>query len=67
MSRTLTPEAWDRQNHITALEPEVFWEDVSDTTDKLNPIYKGAKEAGAFDKANALYADPCKTGPNKKV
>lgn len=67
MSRTLTPDAWDPQNHITALEPEVFWEDVSDTKDKLNPIYKGAREAGEFDKANALYAEHYKTGPNKKA
>lgn len=67
MSRTLNPETWDPQNRITALEPEVFWADVTEGKEKLNPVYKGAKEAGEFDKVNKLYADHYKTGPNKKA
>lgn len=66
MSRTLTPDAWDPQNGITCLEPEVFWEGV-DGKENLNAAYAGAKEAGEFDKVNTLYADHYKTGPNKKA
>lgn len=64
MSRTLNPDNWDPQNKITAMDPEVFWNNLPGK-ERLNKIYEGAKDRGEFASVDTLYADHYKKGPFK--
>jgi ribose transport system substrate-binding protein len=67
MSRTLSPDSWDPQNKITAIDPEEFWADYPEGKEKLNSAYASAKDRGEFSKVDALYAEHYKNGPGKSL